>query len=73
MIKLITTAEWMKISANKSMTPFEKEDLESENECIRDMARAYLIKKEIYANKKEVKLLKELAEFCNELIWENNS
>jgi len=70
----MTCIQWGRVdedvSSNKSMTPFEKEDLESENECIRDMARAYLIKKEIYANKKEVKLLKELAEFCNELIWE---
>lgn len=70
----MTCIQWGRVdedvSSNKSMTPFEKEDLESENECIRHMARAYLIKKEIYANKKEVKLLKELAEFCNELIWE---
>jgi len=58
------------VSSNKSLTPFEKEDLESENECVRDMAQAYFIKKEIYADKKEVKLLNDLAEFCNELIYE---
>lgn len=59
------------IDSNKNLTPFEEKDVEAESECIRNMANAYFIKKEIYADKKEVKLLKEMAEFCQELLWES--
>ena len=58
------------VQFNKNRPPFEKEDVEAEAECIRSMAKAYFLKKEIYADKKEVKLLKEMAEFCQELLWE---
>lgn len=49
---------------------YTEEDKDDEDDYTAKRAKAYFIKKEIYASKKEIKLLNELADFMQELSWE---
>lgn len=54
----------------KVAPPYEEKDLEDEDKYFREMVKVYFIKKEIYSSKKEIKILKEMAAFAQELMWE---
>lgn len=58
------------IKSIKSRTPYEEKDLKDEDKYFREMVKVYFIKKEIYSSKKEIKILKEMAAFAQELMWE---
>lgn len=49
---------------------YKEEDKADKDPYIAKRAKTYFIKKEVYASKKEVKLLSELAEFTQQLLWQ---
>lgn len=65
--------QWGKVKddvENFDNITYTEEDKEDEDEHTAKRAKTYFIKKEVYASKKEIKLLNELADFIQELSWE---
>lgn len=58
------------VKSHKGESPCDEKDKEDEDPYFRKKAQTYLIKEEVYSSKKEIKLLKEMAEFAQELMWE---